>query len=237
VVEKEKSSGPIQIPVSIATEDDEEKNMAFILKDSRQTVEVATASKPVRVTLNKYGTSPFANSRSAFTALTFDSEVEQTLIIVGTAGEVVANSEAARLLQTALRRREHNITIPIRLEDEVSDDEMRTHHILLVGRPTCNGITRRWEKLLPVQFGSQSFCIRDEWFGHPESAVVCAARNPLNPRYSLVCIAGMGTLGTLRTVPVFEEETLPYAEVIALPHEREIQAIITADPAFEQVVH
>jgi len=112
----------------------------------------------------------------------------------------------------------------------VSEEELRSHHIILIGRPACNSVGARWEKALPVSFGTCSFEIRGEHYAHPESAVVCAAVNPLNPRFSAVCIAGLSALGTLSVVPSFEEESLPYAQVVLLPHEKEPVALTLPSP-------
>ena len=130
-------------------------------------------------------------------------------------------------------RWEHNTSVSIHSDSEVSEGDLQNNHIIVVGRPACNALGARWEKSLPVAFGKGSFEVRGEHYAHPNNAVVCAAANPLNGRYSLVCVAGLSSHRTLRVVPSFEEESLPYAQVVVLPNEKEPQALTL--PASEMI--
>src|SRR5262249_12617277 len=117
----------------------------------------------------------------AFSVLSFLHELEQTLIVYGTADETPTNKEAAEALQQAIRARHSNYTVPIKSDTEVSADDLKSNHLLLIGRPNSNGIVKRFEKSLPVRFGSASFSI----FAHPRSAVIAATENPTNRRFSV----------------------------------------------------
>ncbi len=93
--------------------------------------------------------------------------------------------------------------------------------MLLVGRPGCNKVTARFAAELPVSFGEGSFVVRDEAYAHPDSAVLAAAENPLNRRYSLVvAIAGLGAASTLRAAPLLMDASLEAAEGIVLAPDR-----------------
>ena len=70
---------------------------------------------------------------------TFFDELEQTLIVYGTRDEVPSNREAALELQKAIVERGSNITVPVKSDREVTDDDLKNHHLLLVGRPETNG--------------------------------------------------------------------------------------------------
>src|SRR5205807_176468 len=94
-----------------------------------------------------------------------------------------------------------NFTIPIKTDREVADEDLSTHHLLLIGRPDCNRVVGRFQKALPITFGPRSFTVRNESYSHAQSAVVVAGENPLNPRYSLVAIAGLSPESTLRSAP------------------------------------
>ena len=82
-----------------------------------------------------------------FSVLTFYPEVEEALIVQGTADEEEANAEAALALQKALLRRGHNVLVPIRKDTEVTAEELKSHHLLLVGRPSTNRLTDRLSTL------------------------------------------------------------------------------------------
>ena len=232
-VTREGEGGAPLVPITVETAEDGEENVATVLENVHASVDVQTSVRPVRVILDKYGTASCVNEGAPFTILTFDAELEKTLIVYGTLDEEAGNHEAARLLQLALRRREHNTSVVIRSDKELSEEELSENHLILIGRPSCNALSLQWANSLPVRFGTASFEVREEYFAHPDSAVICAAANPMNKRYSVVCIAGMSCGGTLRVVPFFEQENLSYAHVVILAHDREAQP--TTIPAADMV--
>ena len=106
-------------------------------------VRIEVDDKPLRVVVDKYNLASKANG-GAFTVQTFKEEPEQTLIVYGTADEANVNREAAEALQQAIRASHCNITVPIKTDREVTDDDLKTHHLLLIGRPGCNTLTARF---------------------------------------------------------------------------------------------
>jgi hypothetical protein len=152
-----------------------------------------------------------------FTVLTFRNEPEDTLIVYGTLDEVNTNREAAQALQQAIRALQSNVTVPIRKDKEVTDGELKSKHVLLIGRPGTNAVLSRLNPALPLTFGTQSFTVRGETYAHANSAALVATENPLNPRYSLVVAAGMGPAATLRTAPSLASWDERPGEVVVYP--------------------
>jgi hypothetical protein len=179
---------------------------------------IETDAAPRRVVVDKYGKTARANGGS-YSVQAFDAERDQTLIVYGTRDEAAANSEAAEALQKAIIQRWSNTTIPIKSDKEVTNDEIKTHHLLLIGRPDCNALTERFRAALPVRFGSRSFMVRQDAYAHADSAVIAAAANPENPRYSVTVVAGLSAAATLRAAPAFIRDKQGAAEVVVLPHD------------------
>ena len=148
------------------------------LEKQSETVRVTTEGRPLRIVVDKYGLAARSNG-GPFSILTFETELEQALIVYGTLDEAAANGEAAQKLQEALRRREFNITVPIKRDSDVTDDDLKGHHLPLIGRPDSNRLVARFREALPVRFGPQSFEVRGKAYAHPETAVLLAAENPL----------------------------------------------------------
>ncbi len=219
---------PPFLPVEIVVETDHgevRKTVTPPLSAGRP-VSLDVGHAPRRVVVDKYNLAPKANG-GAFTVLTFNAEPEQTLIVYGTADEANVNREAADALRQAIRARGSNVTVPIRSDAEVTDDELKTHHLLLIGRPGCNKVTVRFGGAWPVSFGSGSFVVRDRVYAHPDSAVIAAMENPLNRRYSAVVIAGLGAASTLRAAPRLMDKSLEDAEVIVLAHGKPARSLTT----------
>jgi hypothetical protein len=156
--------------------------------------------------------------RGPFSVLTPFAELEETLIVYGTAGEQSTCHEAALALQQALREHGPNITVPVKADRAVTDEELKTHHLLLIGRPDTNAVVARFQGSLPVSFGPGSFAVGSDVYAHAGSAVLAAAENPLARRRALVAIAGLDAASTLRAAPLLAAEHRRGAEVIVLPH-------------------
>ncbi len=217
--------GPVlAVPVTVETAAGEVTQTQVFDAEHAQ-VRIATRDKPLRVVVDKYGATARGNG-SPFTILTLDDELENALIVYGTQEDEVGNHEAARLLQTALRRREHNVQPPIRSDREMTEEDMRGHHLLLVGRPSTNAVSQRLAAQWPVDFGLRSFSVRGQRYTHPESAVLAAGDNPLNARYSVVLIAGLSSLGTYQLVGKFSDDLLSYAPVVIAPFSRDMRPMV-----------
>jgi Phospholipase B len=130
----------------------------------------------------------------------YEWEPEKALIVYGTVKDFHANSEAARRLQRSVATRWSNIIVPIKSDTEVTEDDWKTHHILLVGRPETNAAVARASKTLPAVFGPASFTIKGETYAHPGTAVIVAGDNPLSPRFAVVLFAGLSAEATWHCV-------------------------------------
>jgi hypothetical protein len=184
------------------------------------------------VIVDKYNRSAKANG-SPYAIASFEDERDRTLIVYGTRDEEAANRETALALQERIRTHWSNQVIPMKLDRDVSDDDLRGHHLLLVGRPDTNRVVERFRDALPITFGWRSFTVRGVTYAHAGSAVLAATANPLNPRYSAVVLAGLSAEATTRTPDAVYEKDAQAADVLVLPHGGKHKAIVA--PARELV--
>ncbi len=143
----------------------------------------------------------------------------------GTLDEVPTNREAAEALQKAVRERWSNYNVVIKSDHEVSDADLKNHHLLLIGRPDSNALVARFRDTFPITFGSRSFAVRGKIYAHMNSAVVAAGDNPLNPRYSAVVLAGLCAESTLRVPPALLRVQRP-AQVLVLPYQQPAESLV-----------
>jgi len=174
-------------------------------------------SRPKQVILDKYGLTAREGLRG-FSMNSFGDHQERTLIVYGTTTEVFTNREAAEALQKAIRENRSNFTLPIKSDKEVTDGELKTHYILLIGRPDSNALVKRFEKNLPITFGHRSFVVRGKTYAHPDSAVIFACENPLDKNHSMIVVAGLSAASTLSAAPKMMNHGNRPAEVKVLPH-------------------
>lgn len=197
-----------------------------IVLDAPQTAfTISTADQPKRLVVDKYGETA-KQEGGVFSILSFHTELEHSLIVYGTADEEAANREAAESLRRCIIERHSNYTVPIKTDREMTEGELRTHHLLLIGRPTSNTVVDRYRAAFPIDFGSRSFTVRQETYAHAGSAVIAAGVNPLNPRYSLVVLAGMSAESTFHTPGALLKGNSSAAEVLVLPNKGKSRALV-----------
>lgn len=141
-------------------------------------------------------TPSFERSAGFWSIDSFEAEPDKAVIVYGTLNERAAQRESADLLQAAIRRRWTNITVPIVSDREATEEILKSHHVILIGRPATNAIAARYASAFPIHFGTASFTIDGETYAAAHSAVSVSAANPLNPRFSFVLNAGLSAWST-----------------------------------------
>ena len=129
-------------------------------------------------------------------------------------------------MQKAIIQRHANFTVPIKNDRDVTEDELKSHHLLLIGRPGSNAAIKRFQSALPIEFGSRSFIVEKETYAHPGSAVLAAAANPLKQRFSLVVFAGLDAESTLNSISAWQSRGGASAEVVVLPNTGKAKPLI-----------
>ncbi len=179
---------------------------------------------PKQVILNKYGQTALAGMRG-YSIHSYVREQDHTLIVYGTGTEINTNREGAEALQKAIRSSGLNFTVPIKADRDVTNDDIKNNHVLLIGRPDNNSLVKRFEKNLPITFGQRSFTVRGQTYAHPDSAVIVATENPLNTNNSLVVISGLSAYSTRATAPKLPDGR-GAAEIVLMPHGESSQALV-----------
>jgi len=161
----------------------------------------------------------------------FEKEPDTALIVYGTLKDRSAQREAAEHLARKIQRRWCNHDLPIKPDTDVTEADLKEHHLLVIGRPDTNAVAAGVAKGLPVTFGPASFVLRKETYAHAGSAVVAAGANPFNPRYSVVVYAGLSAEATWHSVRRLPEEEAPLVtEVLLMPAGSAAKPIIVSAP-------
>jgi hypothetical protein len=156
-------------------------------------------------------------SHNPWTIFSHEVEPDRVLVVYGTTRDRAAQKEAAEHLRTEVARRFANLLPPVKSDEGVTDEELSSHYLLLVGRPETNRVCARVAEKssnFPAKFGPQSFVLHDETYAHPQTSVVAAGENPFNPRYSAVMFAGLSATSTWRCVRDMPETTEPQPQII-----------------------
>ena len=156
-------------------------------------------------------------SRNPWTIFSHEVEPDRVLIVYGTKHDRAAQREAALHLQTEVVRRFANILPQIKTDQEVTDKELSSHYLLLIGNSFTNSITAQvLEKSVnfPVRFGRQSFTVADEIYANPDSWIIAAGDNPFDSHFSAVVFAGLNAASTWRSVRNLPDSDEPNPQII-----------------------
>jgi hypothetical protein len=221
-IHRDGNAPPAKLQLVVTTKTGEQYR-DIVLESAATQFAIDTLGKPTKLVVDPHGLTAKANG-GVFTGGTFQHELEQTLIVYGTADEICSNREAAEALQRSIIQTHSNFTVPIKSDQEVTDDDLKTHHVLLIGRPETNRVVQRFQTALPLEYRKSSFSVLGETYAHPGSSVIVAAENPQNPRYSMVVVAGMSAESTLQAAPTVLHQTA--AEVVILPNKSRARALV-----------
>ncbi len=160
----------------------------------------------------------------------FETELDKTLIVYGTLHDTAAQREAAERLQRQIARRWPNIYVTIKADEAATENDLKTHHLLLIGRPQTHSRMSKLVVNLPVKFGPTSFAVNGETYGHASSAVIAAGTNPENPRYEVVAFSGMGAEATWHCVESLPRRNDETANVLILSVGSAPRSVVVREP-------
>ncbi|HKI31249.1 MAG TPA: C45 family autoproteolytic acyltransferase/hydrolase [Gemmataceae bacterium] len=190
--------------------------------------------KPLASLFDPYVTGkgrPDAHPTGYWSIFSFEKDPEKALIVYGTLKDKNAQREAAGHLARKIQRRWCNHDVPVKADTDVSEADLKGHHLLIIGRPETNAVAAKVAKGLPVTFGAASFVLRKDTYAHAGSAVVAAGENPLNPRYSVVVYAGLSAEATWQSVRRLPEEEAPLVtEALLMPAGSAPKPVIASAP-------
>ena len=119
------------------------------------------------------------------------------LIVYGTGADAGANRYAAEQLQNSFFNW-HESAIPIRKDFELTDDELRTHDVIFVGRPESNSALAAIAARIGLDYQEALFRIDGKTHAYERAALLFAAPNPLDRKRMVLVLAGNDALDTVK---------------------------------------
>jgi Phospholipase B len=136
--------------------------------------------------------------------------IGRTIIVYGTVLDAGANRYAAEQLQQRLMGW-YESEPPVRKDFELSEDDLRSHNVILVGRPETNSALARVAKRLRLDYSGAVFRIAGAQYASERDSLALAANNPLNPHRAVLVLAGNSALETVRLAQTLSFPNVEYA--------------------------
>ena len=207
------SNSPLTVNIFVEF-DNEDKTAAVKNRGWPSAFSLSTKGRPRNVRISP-ADAMLCSQGGTYTLASFMEELEKTLIVYGTGDERASNLEAAQDLQKAIITQHSNLTVPYKSDKEVSQDDLKTHHLLLIGRPDSNSVIAQMKDALPVTFGPRSVKVRGALYAMP--ARPCWLLPPIRcARYSIVVIAGLGAESGFDAAPGLMQRGMP-TQLLVLP--------------------
>ena len=140
----------------------------------------------------------------------FTPAIGRTVIAYGTVMDAGANRYAAERLQRRLTHWFENQP-PLLKDYELSDEALRTHDVIFVGRPESNSALAHLAKALKLDYAAAVFRIGGAIHSSEGDSLALAASNPLNPHRMVLVLAGNSALETERLARTLSFPDAEYA--------------------------
>lgn len=133
---------------------------------------------------------------ASYVASDIRNRLSSAILVYGTMADAGANRYAAEQLQKNFYGwLEHEV--PIRKDFELSEDELRTHDIIFVGRPETNSALAMWQDQLGLHSSGGLFQLAGQDYASETEALVLSAANPLDSKHMVLVLAGNSALETV----------------------------------------
>jgi hypothetical protein len=135
--------------------------------------------RPTRVVFDPIHDVPVAMERF-YTWRNLIDDFHHTLIVYGTSRQIEANHTLARRWQKTVADRYVEILPPLVKDSEVSDEQLASHDLVVLGQSEDNGLIARFANELPVELGKNFFRWRGTTYADPDDGLFLVVPNPRN---------------------------------------------------------
>ena len=110
------------------------------------------------------------------------------MVIYGTLAEAEANKIAAERFNDEYLGLDNEI---IKADTDVSQDDLKSKCVFLIGRPETNKITQQLEDIFIIKFDEDKFNWRGVTYDKPTQGVAQIVENPLDPESVIILYTGL----------------------------------------------
>lgn len=125
------------------------------------------------------------------------SKLASAMIVYGTVRDAGANRYAAEQMQIHFLDN-YESRVPIYKDYEVTDELLREHDVVFVGRPESNSALARWSEKLGLDYPGAAFKINGTVHASEREGLILAAQNPLTATRMVLVVAGNDALSTVK---------------------------------------
>jgi len=127
------------------------------------------------------------------------ARLASAVIVYGTAAEAGVNRYAAERLRNGYRDGQQ-MEVPIYKDFEVSEETLRSHDAIFVGRPETNSALAALSGKIALDYSGAMFKIDNQTYASERNSLVLAAKNPFDATHMVLVYAGNDPLHTVEAL-------------------------------------
>lgn len=156
-------------------------------------IEFVFPAKPTRVVFHAGRDFPVQLDRF-YTWANFADDFQKTLIVYGTSRQIEAHHTLALRWQSTLADAYSEILPSVVKDCEITDQELASHDLIVLGQPEDNSLLERMRDKLPVEFGKNYFRWQGKTYAATDDGLFVVLPNPYNIQRVLYLIAANSAL-------------------------------------------
>lgn len=185
---------PYHFLVTAALQTEKETIHRLIEVDGASTsVSISVVDKPLSLTVNSGADVP-TERENYFTFSNFSDDFSTTAIVYGTSRQTEANHTLALKFQKMAADRFTESLLPLYKDTEISDAELASRDLVVLGSPADNELAKRIAEKLSLQSGGNWFAWKGTVYGASDDGLFIAAPNPFNPSKAVYWFIGNSIL-------------------------------------------
>lgn len=151
------------------------------ISKKEQRLSFTCAEKPLQVEFNAGNDIPLPR-KSFYTFSSYFDDFHHTLFVYGTKQQIEGNRTLTTRYRDLLADRYTEILPEVLKDSEISEDQLATHDIFVIGGAADNTLTKTMARKLGLKFGKNHFQWQGKVYGAHDDGLVAVFPNPYNPK-------------------------------------------------------
>ena len=173
---------PFHFFTTVALETEKEEKWEIIeVKNASQSFSFQLEQKPRRLIFNAGNDVPVTRE-NFYTYANYFDDFHHTIFVYGTSRQIEANHTLTLRYRDLLADRYTEILPPLKKDSEISEEELASHDLFVLGGIADNTLVERLAEKLALVLGKNFFKWQGKWYGDPDDGLFAAFPNPFNPR-------------------------------------------------------
>jgi hypothetical protein len=171
----------------------EEKWKKIEVKKAEESISFTFKEKPLSVTFNAGNDIPVPQE-NFYTFSNYFDDFHHAIFVYGTSRQIEANHTLTLRYRDLLANRYTEILPPVKKDSEVSEEELASNDVFVLGGIADNGLLERIVNKLGLSVGKNFFQWQGKTYGAADDGLFAAFPNPFNPQKTVYLVIANSAL-------------------------------------------